>query len=72
MVLKNGPSIEIRFTDIHNKRTSFYFDRMFIVGDSVTGRPSRMLQSLSQTIALHTIKLIEIQDGRKRYKYINQ
>jgi len=69
--LKNGPSIEIRFTDVNGKRSTFYFDRTWVVRDSVIGLESRFL-SLKRTIAVSTIKTIEVQDGGKKYKYVNK
>ena len=68
--LKNGPSIEIRFTDNADKRTTFYLDRVWVVHDSVVGVTSRFLL-LKKTIAVNTIKSIEIQDGHKKYKYVD-
>jgi len=70
MVLKNSPSIEIRFTDTDNKRTTFYFDRIFVSENAVSGVRSRFL-IMKKTIPLSTVKLIEIQDGGKKYKYVN-
>jgi hypothetical protein len=70
-LLKNGPSLEIRFTDIHNKKTIFYFDRMSVNDSTVSGARSRILSNITKTIPLNTVKLIEIQDGGKRYRYVN-
>jgi hypothetical protein len=67
--LEKTPSLEIRFTDINNKRASFYFDRIFVTDTSVTGTYSRILGS-EKAISLKTIKKIEIQDGRKKYRYV--
>ena len=67
--LKNGPSIEIRFTDNRNKRTIFYFDRIRVSDSTVTGGLSRFIGSLTKTIPLNTIKKIEVQDGHKNYRY---
>jgi hypothetical protein len=70
-LLKNGPSIEIRFTDNNNKRNTFYFDRIFVVRDSITGYQSRIF-SIKKTIPLNTVKTIEIQDGQKKYRYVKE
>jgi hypothetical protein len=64
--LKNGPSIEIRFTDVNGKRSTFYFDRTWVIRDSVVGVESRII-SMKKTIPV----TIEIQDGRKKYRYVN-
>ena len=69
--LKNSPSIEIRFTDISNRKTIFYFDLLSVDSTAVTGIQSRMITSIKKTIPLKNIKKIEIQDGKKKYKYVN-
>lgn len=71
VALTNSPALEIRFTDINNKRTTFYFDRIFVKGDSVQGGQSRIITSLIKTIPLKTVKLIEIQNGGKKFKYVD-
>ena len=67
-MLKNSSSLEIRFTDNKNKKTTFYFDRITATQDSITGYQSRIL-SITKTIPFNTIKTIEIQDGQKKYSY---
>jgi hypothetical protein len=67
--LEKLPSLEIRFTDSNNKKTVFYFDRIFVTDTSVTGTYSRIL-GLQKSIPLKSIKRIEIQDGRKNYRYV--
>lgn len=69
--LKNGPSIEIRFTDVNGKRSTFYFDRTWVIQDSVIGLESRIL-SLKKTIPVSSIKTIEVQNGGKKYRYVNE
>ena len=68
--LEKIPSLEIRFTDSNNKKTVFYFDRIFVTDTSVSGMYSRIL-GLQKTIPLNTIKKIEIQNGRKNYRYVD-
>ncbi len=67
--LKNSPSIEIRFTDENNKRTIFYFDQIYIQDSTVIGDGSRFI-NYQKTIPLKEIKQIEVQDGRKNFKYV--
>ncbi len=67
--LKNSPSIEIRFTDKNDKRTIFYFDRVFLRDTLIIGDKSRFL-GLSKAISINNVKMIEIQDGHKNYKYV--
>ena len=69
--LKNSPSIEIRFTDKNNKRTYFYFDQIYIQDSTVIGEGSRFIDYQKQ-IPLKEIQLIEIQDGRKKFKYVDK
>jgi len=67
--LKNSPSIEVRFTyGYRNKRTVFYFDRISVNRNSVTGVESRFMDFIRKTIPLDSITKIEVQDGRKQFK----
>lgn len=68
--LEKIPSLEIRFTDVKNKKTVFYFDRIFVTDSSVSGTYSRIL-GLRKIIPLNTVKKIEIQDGHKNYRYVH-
>jgi hypothetical protein len=70
MLLANSPALEIRFTDVNDKRTIFYFDRIMVSDSIVIGVESRIISSITKTINLNTVKLIEIQDGGKRYRYV--
>ncbi len=70
--LKNSPSLEIRFTDNSNQKTIFYFDLIIVDQNYVSGVQSRFMTSIRKTIPLNNIKTIEIQDGRKRFKYVEQ
>lgn len=69
--LKNSPSIEIRFTDTANKMTTFYFDLIQINGDNITGSQSRMITSIRKTISINAVKKIEVQNGKKNFRYVN-
>lgn len=68
--LKNGPSLEIRFTDLGNKRKIFYFDLLRVHGDKVTGGQSRFMPWITSTVSLSDVKTIEIQDGGKNFRYV--
>ena len=71
--LKNGPSIETRFTyGEKNKRTTFYFDQIFVTDSTVTGVESRCMPSIRKTILLNSVTKIEVQDGKKNYHYVNK
>lgn len=67
--LKNSPSIEIRFTEKNNKRTIFYFDRVFLQDTLIFGDMSRFI-ILRKGISINNVKKIEVQDGHKNFKYI--
>jgi len=69
--LEKIPSLEIRFTDSNDRKTVFYFDRISVTDTVVTGIESWILL-IRKTIAVNKIKKIEIQDGRKSYKYIHE
>ncbi len=69
--LKNSPSLEIRFTDNNDKKTIFYFDLITVDETYVSGVQSRFITSIKKTIPLTTIKTIEIQDGKKKFSYVN-
>ena len=64
------PSLEMRITDHLGKRTIFYFDRICVENDILTGHQSRKLGFIQKTIALSDISKIEIQDGKKYYRYL--
>lgn len=68
VMLEMRPSLEIRITDSNNKRTQFYVDQLIVQDTLLSGRQSRILAS-KQAIPLNSIKKIEIQDGRKNYRY---
>jgi hypothetical protein len=69
--LKNSPSIEIRFTENDNKRTIYYFDRVQVQDTLIIGDRSRFL-GLRKGISINNVKLIEVQDGHKNFKYVDK
>jgi hypothetical protein len=68
--LINRPSIEMRITTRENKKTIFYFDRIFVSETFLYGVQSRFITSITKKIPLRDIKKIEVQDGKKNFKYI--
>ena len=68
--LVNGPAIEVRMTDSFNKKRIFYFDLMCFQNDTILVRPSRFLKGMERKIPINAVKKIEVQDGKKKYKYI--
>ena len=68
--LNNSPSIEMRVTDTNNKKTIFYFDRIFVNKSYLYGVQSRFISSITKTIPLKDITKIEVQDGKKNFRYI--
>ncbi|GHT79239.1 hypothetical protein AGMMS50262_22720 [Bacteroidia bacterium] len=71
--LTNSPSIETRFTyGYKNKKTIFYFDRIYVDANSVASIESRFIESIRASIPLDSITKIEVQDGHKKFTYINK
>jgi hypothetical protein len=68
--LLNSPSIEIRFTDINDDRTIFYFDTIYLDDSLIVGAESRLIPTVRDAIPLNNVKLIEVQDGKKDFHYI--
>ena len=68
-LLTNSPSIEMRITEIDNKRTVFYFDRVYLRDSLIVGDRSRFIY-LPKAIPINNVKLIEVQDGHKNFKYV--
>lgn len=70
ITIPNSPSIEIRFTDTSNKKTTFYFDLIRFDGENITGRQSRFMSAFKKTIPISSVKKIEVQDGKKNFRYL--
>lgn len=70
VVLKVKPSLELRITDKLGKRTVFYFDKIKVENDTIIGSQSRFLKFIQKEIRLSDITKIEIQDGKKHFKYV--
>ena len=70
--LLNSPSIEIRFTERDDSRTIFYFDQVYIQDTLIVGAKSRFISALRGAIPINNVKLIEVQDGKKNFRYINK
>jgi len=69
--LVNSPSIEIRFTDKNDDRTIFYFDTVYLQDTLIVGAESRIIPTIRDAIPINNVKLIEVQDGKKNYHYID-
>ena len=71
--LTNSPSIEMRVTYGHkNKRTVFYFDRVYVSQHSLVGVQSRFMDFIRKSIPLDSITKIEVQDGHKKFSYVDK
>ncbi|VAX37004.1 hypothetical protein MNBD_UNCLBAC01-1450 [hydrothermal vent metagenome] len=70
--LVKKPSLEMRITEKNGKKTIFYFDRIQVIDDNIIGHQSRFAGSLTKTISIGSISLIEIQDGKKNFKYVEK
>jgi len=71
VTLQNSPTIEIRFTDKNNKKTIFYLDRMYLQDTLIIGDRSRFVGARKE-ISINDVKLIEVQDGKKNFQYVNR
>lgn len=69
--LKNSPSIEVRITDNNNKKTYLYFDQMYVQDSILKGDGSRFIY-YKKEIPIIDIKLIEVQDGQKKFEYVDE
>jgi hypothetical protein len=69
--IANSPSIEIRFTDKNDDRTIFYFDTVYLQDTLIVGAESRTIPTIRDAIPLNNVKLIEVQDGKKNYHYVD-
>lgn len=64
------PSLEIRVHDLNGKKTIFYFDRTVVIDSVLIGARSRLAENgLLKAIKLKNIRLIEVQDGKKDFRY---
>jgi len=70
VTIPNSPAIEVRITDMANKRTIFYFDMIQFDGENIIGGQSRFISSIKKTIPITSIKTIEVQNGRKNFRYV--
>lgn len=70
--LESSPSIEIRVTDKIKKRTTFYFDRIYLTDSLLIGNQSRFISVISKAIPLKDIVKIEVQDGKKNFQYVTK
>jgi hypothetical protein len=70
VTIPNSPAIEVRITDAANKKTIFYFDLIQFDGETITGRQSRFASSIKKTIPVSSVKAIEVQNGRKKFRYV--
>jgi hypothetical protein len=70
--LANSPSIEVRFTEMNDDRTIFYFDTIYLLDSLIVGAKSRFLPALRDAVPVNNVKLIEVQDGKKNFYYIKK
>lgn len=70
-IIKNSPSIETRITRVEGKRIRFYFDSLYIHNDTLIGYRSRFI-GMPKSIPMDSITMIEVQDGKKNFHYINK
>jgi len=68
VLLDNSPALEVRITRTNGKRTIFFFDTMYIENGHVYGIKSRLM-NLYGNLPVAEIAKVEIQNGRKRFRY---
>ena len=71
VALENSPKLEMRLTHNNGKRYVLLFDTVTLENDTLKGARSRILHNLRREFPLDSIKFIEIQDSKKKYKYQN-
>jgi len=64
VLLRNSPSIEIKFTTKDHKKKTFYFDRIFLNDTIVIGDMSRFI-NYKKGIPIDNIIKIEVQDSQR-------
>ena len=64
----NSPRVEMRITDLRNKKHIFYFDTIILKDSVFTGMNSRLLVT-RKSIRYADIKKVEVQKGAKAYYY---
>ena len=69
LFMKSTPDLQIRIIQSNGDRDTFYFDTIFIVGDTLEGRKSRFFTNARKKIPMDSIKKIELQ---KKNTYDNQ
>ena len=70
VTIPNGPAIEVRITDMANKKAIFYFDLIEFDGVNIIGGQSRFISSLKKKLPIASVKTIEVQNGRKNFRYV--
>jgi hypothetical protein len=67
--LENSPSLEITFINKKNRKTVYYFDRIFVQDTLITGYLAKSIMH-KKSISVNNIRQIEIRDGKKNFKYV--
>jgi len=67
--LENSPSLEITFINKKNRKTVYYFDRIFVHDTLITGYLAKSIMH-KKSISLNSVQRIEIRDGKKNFTYV--
>lgn len=67
--IPNSPSLEARITRVSGKRSTVYFDRIELRGDTLVGHNSRFISSMTVRIPFNEIRKVVLQDGGKRFTF---
>lgn len=71
LIMPLKPSIEMRVTYDGGRKTVFYLDKIFVSDSLLIGHNSWFINSISTKIPLNKIEKIEVQDGKKNFKYLD-
>ena len=71
-ILTVKPSLEMRVTHDGGKRSYFYFDKVFLKDKYLYGDRSRFSNAFQKKIPIEKIEKIEVQDGKKNFKYVTE
>jgi len=63
------PSLEMRVTHSGGKKNYFYFDKVYLTENFLYGDRTRFSDSFQKKIQLDSIEKLEVQDGKKNFKY---
>jgi len=67
--VKISPSLEMKVTHDGGQKSYFYFDKVYVTDKYLIGDRSRFMDGFHKEIRIESIEKIEVQDGKKNFKY---